>query len=319
MSPRFLEGRLHLPAQDKPPKDLLRVGTKIGAQQSLGGESTLRIADHYPAYGHGGQSRAVPDCSGRSHLHGALPTTVPVIHSGGRPGGGRILGDDRKVWETFALQARPAYLPSSAWCGRIVERCVQSQAGNERHRLGQEAPAACREPEASVSGHRNDLTLGPPAPHQKECLTRPVGYLLVVLAPFGGVALGRSQDAQEWQCPHASRPGHRHQKHQAHPPEAARFDEALVGGANRVAVDPFGSYLLAPAPLQCFVNSDHQWAAGHERSYQQIQQHTTHLSPRPNSTVEDTVVALELLSLPQAHDTQCGTDGPFARGEDRSG
>jgi hypothetical protein len=46
---------------------------------------------------------------------------------------------------------------------------------------------------------------------------------------------------------------------------------------------------------------------------------TLPLSPRPNSTVEDTVVALEVLSLPQAHDTQCGTNGPFARGEDRSG
>src|SRR5215217_6412126 len=236
MPPRFLEGRLYLPTHHKPTEYLVRIGFEVGTQECVGFELSLRIADHYPAYRYRGQSRAVPDCRGRSHLHSALPTTVPVIHSGGRPGGGRILGDDRKVWETFALQARPAYLPSSAWWGRIVERCVQSQAGNERHRLGQEAPAACKEPEASVSGigHRNDLTLGPPAPHQKECLTRPVGYLLVVLAPFGGVALGRSQDAQEWQCPHASRPGHRHQKHQAHPPEAARFDEALVGGANQI-------------------------------------------------------------------------------------
>jgi hypothetical protein len=32
VSPRFLEGRLHLPTQDKPPKDLLRSGDKIGAQ-----------------------------------------------------------------------------------------------------------------------------------------------------------------------------------------------------------------------------------------------------------------------------------------------
>jgi hypothetical protein len=32
MPPRFLEGRLHLPTQDKPPKDLLRSGDKIGAQ-----------------------------------------------------------------------------------------------------------------------------------------------------------------------------------------------------------------------------------------------------------------------------------------------
>ena len=31
------------------------------------------------------------------------------------------------------------------------------------------------------------------------------------------------------------------------------------------------------------------------------------------------MVALELLGLPQAHDAQRGTNGSFARGEDRSG
>jgi hypothetical protein len=43
MPPRFLEGRLHLPTQDKPPKDLLGVGTKIGAQQSLGFELSFSL------------------------------------------------------------------------------------------------------------------------------------------------------------------------------------------------------------------------------------------------------------------------------------
>src|SRR3712207_7774130 len=47
-------------------------------------------------------------------------------------------------------------------------------------------------------------------------------------------------------------------------PQAARFDEALLGGAHGVAVDSFGGDLLAPAPLQGLVNTDHQWAAGHE-------------------------------------------------------
>jgi hypothetical protein len=54
MPPRFLEGRLYLPTQDKPPKDLLGLGTKIGAQQGLGGELSLRIAHQYPAYGYDG-------------------------------------------------------------------------------------------------------------------------------------------------------------------------------------------------------------------------------------------------------------------------
>src|SRR5215211_2924993 len=224
MPPRFLEGRLYLPAQDEPPKDLLRVGTKIGAQQGLGGESTLRIAHQYPAYGHGGQSRAVPD------------------RSRSCPGGARILGDDRKLWEAFAFQARPAQLTGSARWGRIVERCVQAQTSNERHRLGQEATAACEESEASVSGigHGHDLALGPPTPHQKEGLTCPVGYLLVLLAALGSIALGRGEDAQERQRPYTSGPGHGYQEHETHPPEAAALHEALLGRAHRVTVDPFG-------------------------------------------------------------------------------
>src|SRR5215213_1145454 len=114
MPPCFLEGRLYLPTRDKPPKDLLGPGTEISAEQGLGGESALRIADQYPAYGHGWRSRAVPDRRGTSHLHSAFPTTVPVVHSGGRPGGGRILGDYCQVRQAFALQARSAYLPGSA-------------------------------------------------------------------------------------------------------------------------------------------------------------------------------------------------------------
>src|ERR687896_2630043 len=149
MPPRFLEGRLHLPAQDEPPHDLLGAGTKVSAQQGLGSELSFRIAHQHPAYGYGGQSRAVPECSRRSYLHAALPTTIPVVHGGGGPGGGRILGYDRKIRETFALQARSSYLPGSAGWRRIVERCVQPQASNERHRPGQEAPAACEKSEAS--------------------------------------------------------------------------------------------------------------------------------------------------------------------------
>src|SRR5215211_6835911 len=267
MPTRFLEGRLHLPAHHEPSQYLLWAGTKIGAQQSLCAELSLRVAHQYPAYGHGGQSRAVPPGSGRSHLHGALSVAVPVLHGGLLPGGGRILGADRKVWLPLTLQARPAQLTGSTRWGRIVERCIQPQAGNERHGLGQETPAACEEAEASISGigHCNDLSLGPPAPRQEEHLPCPVGYLLVAFAPLGGVALGRSKDAQKRQRPHASCPGHGYQKHQTHPPQATALYEALVGGAHGVAVDPFGRDLLAPTPLQGFVYTDHQRAAGHER------------------------------------------------------
>jgi hypothetical protein len=137
--PRFLEGRFHLPAQDKPPKDLLRSGDKIGAEQGLSSKSALWAAHQYPAYGYGWQSRAaVPDCGRRCHLYGMLSAPVlPVVHHGGRPDGGRILGDYCQVWRAFALQAQsvPSETGSARW-SRIVERCVQAQASsNECHWL----------------------------------------------------------------------------------------------------------------------------------------------------------------------------------------
>jgi hypothetical protein len=68
-------------------------------------------------------------------------------------------------------------------------------------------------------------------------------------------------------------------------------------------IDPFGGDLLAPAPLQGFVYTDHQWAAGHEDLHEHTQQYTTRLPTRPNGAVEDAMVALEVLDLPQAHNT----------------
>src|SRR5918995_5798772 len=55
----LLERSLHLPAFYEPRDDPLRIGIEICAQQSLGFELLLWIADQYPAHGHGGQARAV--------------------------------------------------------------------------------------------------------------------------------------------------------------------------------------------------------------------------------------------------------------------
>ena len=52
---------LHLPASHKPGDDLLRLGSEVGAQQSLSLELLLRVADQDPTQGHGGQTRAVPE------------------------------------------------------------------------------------------------------------------------------------------------------------------------------------------------------------------------------------------------------------------
>ena len=109
-----------------------------------------------------------------------------------------------------------------------------------------EPPQAIEELQRSVAAvsHGHDLPLGVPAPHQKEQLPRPFGETLVALALLLGVTLRVGQGTQERQGPHPRGPGHRRQKHQAHPSEGARFDEVLAAGAHWVAVDAFGQIFL---------------------------------------------------------------------------
>src|ERR671915_371886 len=64
----LLEGSLHLPAHNKPADDLLRLGSEVGAQQSLSLELLLRVTDQDPTQGHGGQTRAVPERRPRNDL-----------------------------------------------------------------------------------------------------------------------------------------------------------------------------------------------------------------------------------------------------------
>ena len=73
---------------------------------------------------------------------------------------------------------------------------------------------------------------------------------------------------------------------------------ALQGFRDRIAVDAPGRDLLSPASLQSFVYAYHQRISfGHERLYQQPQEHAAGLPTRPASTAQDSVVAMEALLL----------------------
>src|ERR671911_114516 len=94
----LLEGSLHLPASHKPGDDLLRLGSEVGAQQSLSLELLLRVADQDPTQGHGGQTRAVPERCPGNDLYGALAVAVPVVERDRRPVSGWVFREDREVW-----------------------------------------------------------------------------------------------------------------------------------------------------------------------------------------------------------------------------
>ena len=59
MSACLLEGHFQLPARNKPTDDLLRVSFKVGTQESLGFELSLRVSEKDPAQGYGEQARGV--------------------------------------------------------------------------------------------------------------------------------------------------------------------------------------------------------------------------------------------------------------------
>src|SRR5436190_17289692 len=65
----LLERGLHLPAFYEPRDHPLRISIEVRAQQTLGFELLLWVADQYPAHGHGGQARRVPDGRFRDDLH----------------------------------------------------------------------------------------------------------------------------------------------------------------------------------------------------------------------------------------------------------
>jgi hypothetical protein len=84
----LLEGYFQLPTHHKPAEDLLRIGLKIGTQQSLlGFELSPWVTDQHPAHGHSEQARGVPHGRLRSDLNYALPAPVPVSDLGRFPNG----------------------------------------------------------------------------------------------------------------------------------------------------------------------------------------------------------------------------------------
>ena len=106
-------------------------------EQGLSSKSSLRVAHQHPAYGHGWQSRAVHQTAvaeATSTLRSPLPYQLSTV--AGTP---RWWKDPQRRPKGLG-DVRPsgAVGPSARLCAveqDIVERCVQAQASNERHRL----------------------------------------------------------------------------------------------------------------------------------------------------------------------------------------
>src|SRR5215213_4373036 len=187
----LLECGLHLPAFHEPRDHPLRIGIEVGAQQSLGFEVLLWVADQYPAHGNGGQARGVPERRFRDDLNRALCTAIPVAHVDGPPGRLWVFDYPREGRKALALKAGSSHLVRLAWWGRLVEGGVQPKASDEGDGVPQ-MPAAIQELQGSIStvGDGYDPAFWVPASYQQEHLPGPLGEALVAFVLLLGVELG---------------------------------------------------------------------------------------------------------------------------------
>ena len=78
MGAHLLESDLDAPAAHEPGHNLHRVSRKVGAEQRLGLEAVLGIADQHPADRHDGQAAMTPHGGGRGDLDGVLTRAIPA-------------------------------------------------------------------------------------------------------------------------------------------------------------------------------------------------------------------------------------------------
>src|SRR5215211_608645 len=121
---------------------------------------------------------------------------------------------------------------------------------------------------------------------------------------------------KERAVPKSERPWDRSQQHQANPPQSARFDEVVVTGAHRIAVDSLCHDHLPLTALQSLVYTNHQRSSsGHECLHEQPEQDATGLLARPDGTVEHSMVAAEPPFLLEARCSEGGGYIPLAQSE----
>jgi len=308
-----------LPAQDKPLDNLPGFSFQVCAQEGLGLELALRIADQHPANGQGRQTAVKPDCRLRDDLDHALALAIPVPDRDALPARLGIGRNGYQSRQALPFLARAALRTGFALRGRFVQRGVQPQPDNQA-----ELARQLRQPKQPQN--RGKFTISDddqqpvrqPAPQLHDHLSAPIGYLLVRARSSFIVAFRRRQAVQEGQSPHPSRPGNRRQQHQTQPTQPTRLHEVRLARAHWVAIDALRFDLGASSALECGVEGADDRSFGHERLHQQLQQCSAQRPTRPHRAVEHPVVGLELALLTQAHDAQHRGHGPATRGQDRA-
>jgi len=287
----LVEGHLQLPPLHKPGDDLLGTSIQVSAEEGLGWEGVLGIADEHPAGGNGRHVGSIPDRPVGDDLNGTIPHAIAAGHRDGRPARCQIDRPSGEGGKARAHETRTPHLPRTTWGSRREELRIEAQAGDDRGSLA----CRCQEGNGSIFTICDDdqLAGGVPAMQQPDHLPGPVGDRLVAPPVLRVGPFGWCQDGQEGQGPDAIGPGDRHQQQHAGPAQAAGPDEVGVTGPHRIAIDPLRADLGTSSPLNRLVNADHQRPSRYTRRDQQTEQDATDGQARLDGTTEDPVVRPE--------------------------
>jgi len=212
---QFLEGDLHVPAQQVEAQDLRGARSGVGAEEGEGPPPLLRITHQHPPQGQGSLPGAMPQGGAGGDLYLLVVPSVPG-HRHRLPQGLRVQQAGGQTELARPLLGLGTTFARRWGHRRVVEGGIQAQAGDESHPLAAAGvtQADCRE---AAIAHQEDRALGLPAPHQADQHARALDRRAMALTQRGTGRGSQRGHAQERAGPGSPTPGHWHQQHHAQP------------------------------------------------------------------------------------------------------
>ncbi len=180
MLANFMEGDFQLPSENEPFHDLHRLDVQVRAQQGLGLELALRVADQHPTNRHDRLTAMPPNRGAGNNFNNPPTCSIPLRDGGALPARLHVRGHLDQSRQALPFQTRTTWLMRPPRWGGLIQGRGQTKANDHAEGLGQllHSPQQGNHGKTAVG----DDDQGParqPAAQLQEALPRPVGQLLV--------------------------------------------------------------------------------------------------------------------------------------------